>query len=60
MTRTLQADTFVSALPLTSNADLLPALEQRVAEVYPIGDCKQAGPHRRRHRRPACARRGTV
>lgn len=42
-TRTLQADTFVSALPLTSNADLLPALEQRVAEVYTIGDCKQPG-----------------
>ena len=41
--KTLQADTFVSALPLTSNADLLPALEQRVAEVYTIGDCKQPG-----------------
>ena len=40
---TLQADTFVSALPLTSNADLLPALKEKVAEVYAIGDCKQPG-----------------
>jgi NADPH-dependent 2,4-dienoyl-CoA reductase/sulfur reductase-like enzyme len=43
VTRTLRADTFVSALPLTANDDLLPALEQKVAEVYPIGDCKQPG-----------------
>ncbi len=42
-TRTLQADTFVSALPLTSNADLLPSLEQKVPEVYAIGDCNQPG-----------------
>ncbi len=42
-TKTLQADTFVSALPLTSNADLLPALQKKVAEVYTIGDCKQPG-----------------
>ncbi len=43
VTRSLPADTFVSALPLTSNDDLLPALEQRVAEVYTIGDCKEPG-----------------
>jgi 2,4-dienoyl-CoA reductase (NADPH2) len=43
VTRTLRADTFVSALPLTANDDLLPALEQRVAEVYTIGDCKEPG-----------------
>ncbi len=42
-TRTLQADTFVSALPLTSNADLLPSLTQKVPEVYTIGDCNQPG-----------------
>jgi 2,4-dienoyl-CoA reductase (NADPH2) len=41
--KTLQADTFVSALPLTSNADLLPGLEKSVVEVYTIGDCKQPG-----------------
>ncbi len=41
--RTLQADTFVSALPLTSNADLLPRLQEKVAEVYAIGDCNQPG-----------------
>jgi 2,4-dienoyl-CoA reductase (NADPH2) len=40
---TLQADTFVSALPLTSNADLLPQLTEKVAEVYAIGDCNQPG-----------------
>ena len=43
MTVTLEADTFVSALPLTSNADLLPALKEKVAEVYPIGDGNQPG-----------------
>jgi hypothetical protein len=41
--RTLQADTFVSALPLTSNAELLPALQQSVAEVYPVGDAGKPG-----------------
>jgi len=41
--QTFQADTFVSALPLTSNADMLPALKAKVAEVYPIGDANQPG-----------------
>ena len=43
VTRTLPADTFVSALPLTANDDLLPVLERRVAEVFAIGDCKEPG-----------------
>ena len=42
-TKTLEADTFVSALPLTANADLLPGLKERVAEVYAIGDCGEPG-----------------
>jgi 2,4-dienoyl-CoA reductase (NADPH2) len=42
-TRTLQADTFVSALPLDSNDELLSALQEKVAEVYPIGDAGKPG-----------------
>jgi 2,4-dienoyl-CoA reductase (NADPH2) len=42
-TRTLQADTFVSALPLESNDELLSALQKKVAEVYPIGDAGKPG-----------------
>ncbi len=40
---TLAADTFVSALPLKANDDLAPSLEEKVPEVYRIGDCKQPG-----------------
>lgn len=43
VTRTLQADTIVSALPLTSNDELLPALQAKVAEVYVIGDAAKPG-----------------
>ena len=43
VTRTLQADTFVSALPLDSNDELLSALQGKVAEVYPIGDAGKPG-----------------
>jgi hypothetical protein len=43
VTRTLQADTFVSALPLSSNDELLPALQKMVAEVYAIGDAGKPG-----------------
>jgi 2,4-dienoyl-CoA reductase (NADPH2) len=43
VTRTLQADTFVSALPLSSNDDLLPALEGTVAEVHAVGDAGKPG-----------------
>jgi thioredoxin reductase len=42
-TRTLQADTIVSALPLTSNDELLPALQKKVPEVYAIGDAGKPG-----------------
>jgi 2,4-dienoyl-CoA reductase (NADPH2) len=43
VTRTIAADTIVSALPLTANDELLPALKQRVAEVYPLGDADKPG-----------------
>jgi 2,4-dienoyl-CoA reductase-like NADH-dependent reductase (Old Yellow Enzyme family)/thioredoxin reductase len=42
-TKTLQADTFVSALPLTAKDDLKAKLEGEVAEVYSVGDCAQPG-----------------
>jgi pyruvate/2-oxoglutarate dehydrogenase complex dihydrolipoamide dehydrogenase (E3) component len=41
--QTIEADTIVSALPLTANDDLLPMLQERVAEVYPIGDASKPG-----------------
>lgn len=41
--RTLQADTFVSALPLTAKEDLRAKLEGRVPEIYTVGDCAQPG-----------------
>ena len=41
--KTIEADTIVSALPLTANDDLLPVLQERVAEVYPIGDASKPG-----------------
>lgn len=41
--QTLQADTFVSALPLTPNEDLATTLRGKVPEVYAIGDCAQPG-----------------
>ncbi len=41
--KTIEADTIVSALPLTANDDLLPMLQERVAEVYPIGDASKPG-----------------
>jgi len=42
-TRTLPADTIVSALPLTSNDELLPALQAKVPEVYVVGDAAKPG-----------------
>ena len=42
-TETIAADTIVSALPLTANDELLPALRAQVAEVYPIGDAEKPG-----------------
>ncbi len=39
--QTIEADTIVSALPLTTNTELLKNLEGRIPEVYAIGDCKE-------------------
>ena len=41
--RTIQADTFVPALPLTPNMTLFQDLSRKVPEVYAIGDCKEPG-----------------
>jgi len=38
---TIEADSIVTALPLTSNDELLEKLKERVPEVYPIGDCRE-------------------
>ncbi|NLO28651.1 MAG: FAD-dependent oxidoreductase [Actinobacteria bacterium] len=40
---TLQADTFVSALPLTPQPDLAATLQGKVPEIYTVGDCVQPG-----------------
>jgi 2,4-dienoyl-CoA reductase (NADPH2) len=42
-TKTISADTFVSALPLTPNNDLMAKLKDKVPEVYAVGDCSQPG-----------------
>jgi len=39
--QTIEADSIVTALPLTPNDELLTGLKQRVAEVYAIGDCRE-------------------
>jgi 2,4-dienoyl-CoA reductase (NADPH2) len=39
--QTIEADSIVTALPLTPNDELLNALKEKVPEVYPIGDCRQ-------------------
>jgi 2,4-dienoyl-CoA reductase (NADPH2) len=41
--QTIQADTFVPALPLTPNTALFQDLSKKVHEVYAIGDCKEPG-----------------
>jgi 2,4-dienoyl-CoA reductase (NADPH2) len=38
--QTIEADTIVTALPLTPNNELLDALKARVPEVYAVGDCR--------------------
>ncbi len=38
--QTIEADSIVTALPLTSNDELLDGLMQKVPEVYAIGDCR--------------------
>jgi NADH dehydrogenase FAD-containing subunit len=42
-TRTLQADSFVSALPLTAKEELKGKLEGKVPEIYTVGDCAEPG-----------------
>ena len=39
--QTIEADNIATALPLTSNDELLEKLKENVAEVYPIGDCNE-------------------
>jgi len=39
--QTIEADSIVTALPLTPNDEMLNKLKERVSEVYPIGDCRQ-------------------
>ena len=39
--QTIEADTIVTALPLTPNTELLRSLEGKVPEIYTIGDCRQ-------------------
>ncbi len=39
--KTIEADSIVTALPLTPNNELLERLKERVREVYPIGDCRE-------------------
>jgi 2,4-dienoyl-CoA reductase (NADPH2) len=39
--QTIEADSIVTALPLTPNNELLDGLKAKVPEVYAIGDCKE-------------------
>jgi 2,4-dienoyl-CoA reductase (NADPH2) len=39
--QTIEADSIVTALPLTPNNELLDGLKARVPEVYAIGDCNE-------------------
>jgi 2,4-dienoyl-CoA reductase (NADPH2) len=39
--QTLEADSIVTAMPLTPNDELLNALKAKVPEVYAIGDCRE-------------------
>ena len=41
--QTIEADSIVTALPLTPNKELLCALEGKVAEIHAIGDCGNPG-----------------
>ena len=38
--QTIEADNIVTAMPLTSNDELLEGLKKQVPEIYAIGDCK--------------------
>jgi pyruvate/2-oxoglutarate dehydrogenase complex dihydrolipoamide dehydrogenase (E3) component len=37
----IEADSIVTALPLTPNNELLSSLQNKVPEVYAIGDCRE-------------------
>jgi 2,4-dienoyl-CoA reductase (NADPH2) len=39
--QTIEADSIVTALPLTPNNELLESLKAKVPEVYAIGDCRE-------------------
>ena len=39
--KTIEADSVVTALPLTPNNELLEKLRAKVPEVYAIGDCSE-------------------
>ena len=39
--QTIEADTIVTALPLTPNIELAEKLKEIVPEVYSIGDCRE-------------------
>jgi 2,4-dienoyl-CoA reductase (NADPH2) len=39
--QTIEADSIVTALPLTPNSELLDALKKRAPEVYAVGDCRE-------------------
>jgi 2,4-dienoyl-CoA reductase (NADPH2) len=39
--QTIEADSIVTALPLTPNNEPLESLKAKVPEVYPIGDCRE-------------------
>ena len=41
--QTIEADSVIPAVPLTSNAGLLENLEGKAPEVYAIGDCREPG-----------------
>ena len=39
----LEADTVITALPLSPNTEFIKAMEEVVPELYPIGDCNEPG-----------------
>ena len=40
---TIEADTIILAIPLIPNTDLLKAMEEKVSQIYTIGDCNKPG-----------------
>jgi 2,4-dienoyl-CoA reductase (NADPH2) len=41
--KTLEADSIITTLPLLPNTELFKGLEDKGAEIYPIGDCREFG-----------------